>query len=428
MRIQRLFAIGLTGLMTVLPLVAQHNGDRSPYSRYGYGSMVSQTTTASRAMGGLSYGLRDGMITNPSNPASYTAVDSLTFIWDVAVSARYAYLSESGRGDGRWLGNFEYATMLLPLSRRVGLSAGLTPLSTTGYEFGSTNIMGGDPNTSEYLRTYSGSGGYNRIYLGVGVNPLGNLHLGTNVSYLFGHTAHSSKSFSTTEALTPVKNERLQLRGLKVDLGAQYVVKLDTTNTRSITLGASVSPSMGFSSEYILTRLNSSPSGTSELVRSDTTRNGSYTLPLTIGLGASYRIANKLMIGADVKYAKWSEARFDNLSARMQDQWQAILGGEYTPNSRGRSPWLRAKYRAGLSFGTSYLNVPNASGAFGGYHELGASAGIGLPLVDRRSAINVSIEYRQLAPRLSGMVREQYIGATIGVVFNESWFRKARVN
>ena len=37
-------------------------------------------TAGSKAMGGLSVGLRDGMITNPSNPASYTAVDSITFI------------------------------------------------------------------------------------------------------------------------------------------------------------------------------------------------------------------------------------------------------------------------------------------------------------------------------------------------------------
>lgn len=56
------------------------NNTNSPYTRYGYGHLADQGSSNSKAMGGVAYGLRDGTQVNFANPASYTAVDSLTFI------------------------------------------------------------------------------------------------------------------------------------------------------------------------------------------------------------------------------------------------------------------------------------------------------------------------------------------------------------
>ncbi len=39
-----------------------------------------------KAMGGIAYGLRDKYQVNFANPASYTAIDSLTFIFDGGIS------------------------------------------------------------------------------------------------------------------------------------------------------------------------------------------------------------------------------------------------------------------------------------------------------------------------------------------------------
>ena len=73
--------------------VAQNNTN-SPYTRYGYGQLSEQGSSNSRAMGGIAYGLRDKYQTNFANPASYTAVDSLTFIFDGAVSLQNTNLSK----------------------------------------------------------------------------------------------------------------------------------------------------------------------------------------------------------------------------------------------------------------------------------------------------------------------------------------------
>ena len=47
-------------------------------------------------MGGIAYGLRDGSHINPLNPASYTAIDSLTFLFDGGFSMQNTNFSSEG--------------------------------------------------------------------------------------------------------------------------------------------------------------------------------------------------------------------------------------------------------------------------------------------------------------------------------------------
>ena len=76
-----LLSAGLLTAGTAGALSAQSNSDRSPYSRFGYGTLGMRQTATTRALGGIGAGLRDGLVVNPANPASYTAVDSMTSSW-----------------------------------------------------------------------------------------------------------------------------------------------------------------------------------------------------------------------------------------------------------------------------------------------------------------------------------------------------------
>lgn len=426
-------AIALSGLyLTSLEGHAQHNNERSPYSRFGYGTMLRPTNAANRGMGGLSYGLRSGEAANPANPASYTAVDSMTFIFDLGISAGISILSEGGKSDNRTLGNLEYATMLFPLGHRMAMSAGVLPWARTGYTFGNMETPSGDPNELRYQRKYNGSGSFHQVYLGLAIEPIQGLHIGANAQYLFGHRELERRyTVVSNTANYSTLNDRLSLTGVRFDLGAQYELRLDTAGQKSITIGATFTPRTSLSNERILLNQNVATSGATagsiDIVRNDTIRSQRYTLPHSFGAGLTYRVANKLLLGADVQYSRWTQVEYQDLEATFQNQWRVTLGGEYVPNFRLRSPWKRAKYRVGLSAGNSYLRVPSPSGGLSGYNEYGASVGIGIPLVDRRSSINIAIEYKHLHPTSKGMVREQYIGATVGIVFNEGWFRKARV-
>lgn len=72
--------------MATLYAPAQTNGSNSPYSRFGLGSLKDQSQGFNKAMSGVALGFRDGNRINMQNPASYSAIDSLSFIFDVGLT------------------------------------------------------------------------------------------------------------------------------------------------------------------------------------------------------------------------------------------------------------------------------------------------------------------------------------------------------
>ena len=61
----RVLSVGVLAGLTTGSLVAQNNSDRSPYSRFGYGTLGLRQTATTRALGGLGAGLGDGLIFIP---------------------------------------------------------------------------------------------------------------------------------------------------------------------------------------------------------------------------------------------------------------------------------------------------------------------------------------------------------------------------
>ncbi|HCO68030.1 MAG TPA: hypothetical protein DIT04_09800, partial [Dysgonomonas sp.] len=167
-----------TSLLALLIIPAYGQNTDSPYSRYGYGILNNQAIGASRSMGGISYGVR-GMNTNPGNPASYTRVDSLTFIFDIGINYNKARLSEGSNKQSHDNGGLDYIAMQFPLAKNVGMSIGILPFSSVGYSFGSQQNEG-----VATTKTFSGSGGFSEVYGGLAVEPIRNLSIGANVGFL----------------------------------------------------------------------------------------------------------------------------------------------------------------------------------------------------------------------------------------------------
>ena len=64
-----------------ISIMAQ-SGTNSPYSQFGLGLLADQSSGFSRGMNGLGIGFREHNQVNYLNPASYSAIDSLSFIFD----------------------------------------------------------------------------------------------------------------------------------------------------------------------------------------------------------------------------------------------------------------------------------------------------------------------------------------------------------
>ena len=175
-------------LLSSLGLHAQ-SGTNSPYSQYGLGELSEQSGSFSRGMNGLAYGLRLNNQVNALNPASYSALDSLSFIFDAGVSLQMTQFKEGGRSISARNADLEYVVAGLRLFRHVGVSFGLLPYTNVGYDYSNSAHINGslspESPTATYNNKYSGSQGLHQVYLGVGAEPLRNLSVGVNASYLW---------------------------------------------------------------------------------------------------------------------------------------------------------------------------------------------------------------------------------------------------
>ena len=220
-------------------LVAQDmnpsNLTNSPYSRYGMGKLGSVGNTSTRAMGDIGIALRTSSFTNLANPASLTAIDTLTMLFDTGLTAEWASFSENGVRSIDWNAGFAYMSFHFPLWRNFAMSLSLTPYTMVGYGYGGEEkieIEGGitSKDSLKYSNSYAGDGGLSKMMMGLGWRPINTrtsmLSLGVNAGYIFGTVQHAgSISISTGQGQSTITTREFTARGLELGAGLQYQQK-----------------------------------------------------------------------------------------------------------------------------------------------------------------------------------------------------------
>jgi len=439
--------LSLIVLITVTSATfAQQVGSNSPYGRYGYGLLSNQSFGASEAMGGISYGLRRSQQVNHGNPASYSKLDSLTFIFDLGVSGHYASYSDGLNKQNFYNGNLDYIAMQFPVLNKVGASIGLLPYSKTGYNYGQTRTL----EDIVYEEVFRGTGGLSQVYAGIAYEPLPYFSVGANVSYLFGNFSYSSVSVPRTATGATVGEEKkaYSIRDLKYDFGAQFTFPIDKAS--SLTVGAVYSPKLTSKADVYATEMMflSDPytnpyQNPSEVLRDDTLSNHHFQLPTTYGLGATYSNTN-LLVGVDGTFQQWNGLDYpevlDGLTPqnRFNNAYKISAGAEYVVDPYSRNFFSRVRLRAGVSYGNSYTNVSvynpstNANAGVGGFKEYGINFGLGLPFRDsmsgRLSLLNVGFSYISQRPDLPYMIKQDMFKISLNMNINEFWFFKRQFN
>ncbi len=422
----RILSVCVAVLLFSPVLNAQNNSTESPYTRFGIGELSQSTSNVSRGLGNTGIALHSKGHINPKNPASYVAVDSQTFILDFSTSLGWAWYAENGRRDNRILGNFEYLSMLFPVSKWMAISAGIMPYSSVGYRLGSTQGITGSTQ-KEYSINYQGSGNINEIYLGTAFSPYKGLSLGINGSFLLGELEHTQLlSYSDANSFNTLFYDALRLNGFKASFGVQYGFAIGKKD--KLTVGLTYTPSLALKSILLHEESIVQSGVTQSLNKSDSiASNSAYRVPEQFGLGAAYEISDKLLLTGDVQYNIWKNALPETATYKVQNQWQTGLGIAYTPAASDRSFWKRVEYRGGLSLENSYLRLP-VENALSGYYKGGVSIGLSIPMIDRRSFLDLTLDYGHLTPQASGLVHENSLRLTIGLRFNEGWFRKIKLD
>lgn len=406
-----IFAVSL---VSVLYVQAQPVETNSPYSQLGYGQLGNNSFGMSRAMGGIGYGLRTNQQINPMNPASYTAMDSLTFLFDIGVNIHGSRFKEGSMKETHWNGNLEYISMQFPLGKWMAASAGVIPFSVVGYEYAMKDAL------TESTSTYIGEGGLNQAYIGLSAQLAKWLSIGVNASYLFGNITHTINTIPTGSTSSDVGTfeRKMSVTDFRIQAGLQYTQQLNEKS--SMTFGLVYAPQKKLLGKYY--RVNYSQatsSGSAQQVMSgDTTRlKSNYALPATYGGGLTYVWDKRLTVGADVTYQSWSDVRFGGETGVLNNRLKVGVGGEYLPSTSDRSYWKRVKYRLGAYYDKSYIKVGT-----GDLKEVGVTCGFGFPIRSDKSIINVGLEYVNRTPSVKGMITENYFRLSVGLTFNEMWF------
>ncbi|KAA6333954.1 hypothetical protein EZS27_017685 [termite gut metagenome] len=397
-------------LILLSEAVSAQNNTNSPYTRYGYGQLADQTFGKSKAMGGIAYGLRDRYQINPSNPASYSAVDSLTFLYEGGITLQNTNFSDGTTKLNTKNSSFDYVAMQFRLHRKLGMTVGLLPFSNVGYNFSQVNTE-----TPANTITYSGEGGLHQFFAGLGFQVTKNLSIGTNLSYLWGNiTRNAVVIFASTASASSYQETRVvSLKDVKFDLGLQYTYDLGKKN--SLTAGLVFSPKRKLTNEVYEQTVTGAV--TIKDIKAD------FGIPLSWGLGVTYMYDTRLSVGLDYSLQKWSKVSYLGDANAFCDYSKIAGGIEYLPRYAGGGYFSYIKYRAGVYYSTPYYKIENVSAK-----EYGITGGIALPLPRTRSILNVSAQYIKVGGPTATMLDENQLRINVGLTFNERWFFKRQVD
>jgi hypothetical protein len=272
-------------------------------------------------------------------------------------------------------------------------------------------------------RYYSGAGGQSKVYAILSYDLLSRLSVGVKLSYLFGDITHTTyQVFSgVTSPYNLTKMDTIRSYGFLYDIGVQYHQPVG--KFKMLTIGAIYSPKIRYGATVAMSVASTGSTVPSEYLVS---RDSAFEMPETYGLGFTYNQLGKFLVGADVLYQKWADAKYYDQTNAFNNRLKTNVGGELIPNRTGSNLFGKIRYRAGLYYTNSYLKVDDS-----GYHEYGANIGFGIPLPDRRSVsrsyLNIAFEYSKIVPEIKTLINEQYFKISLSYTFNESWFFKQRV-
>lgn len=410
---KHLFLPAIMALAALIPARAQ---EQSPYSMMGFGVLNDHASSTQRSMGGVGYAVSSRGKINVKNPASYAAIDSMTFLFDIGVDAGALISRQDDLSSTKPLGGLDYVTMQVPIGKWMGASIGLLPYSSVGYRFGA-EIVNGEA-------AYQGQGGVSEVYLGWAARPVKGLTAGFNMGYLFGNVINDVYQTAADNGSSSLYERVLKVRDFNAQLGIQYHQNL--TRLDRLSLGATYTFGHRFHGQGYGVKYDVSSSST---VKPDTvgfTRLAKrFTMPCTLGVGLAYSHDERLLVGVDFTWQPWSKAKFlgiEGFSAPLQlaDRWKAAIGAEFTPAHRG-AYHKRMAYRLGAYAGQDYMTI-----AGNNVKEFGVTCGFGFP-TPLRTTINLGLEYRRRVTKPLATVGENYFMVTLGIALNEVWFMPSRI-
>ncbi|HZH85840.1 MAG TPA: hypothetical protein VFD77_00890 [Brumimicrobium sp.] len=426
----------------------------SPYSSRGIGDVGFYGNAYISGLGGASTALTDSSQTNLFNPSTYSLVAKQLPLFSIGVSHFEKTFSNNGLTSKGRFTSITHMSLVVPFAKRLGIAAGLKPLSRTGYEINDHELIGGD----SIFYTYKGDGGIQEFLLGFSGNILDrrnqSLSIGVNGKYYFGKVNNERRTFKVANGIETggmdIKSIRARDFGLEFGLNYDYRPNL----AHSIRFGGVFRPGKNLSFEKSQDRIYygnyySKPSYDT-LINLDGVR-GEVYLPTKTSFGLTYSFtpqndsmsnSSKLrsfMFTVEYSMEDWSnyEEKFElgSTTGEYINSNALRMGFEFIPHriAVDRSAYINVLDKMSYRLGAYLVNTPyevNGKQLI----DQGLTAGIGIPLVMSRavSTISISGSYGVMGETEGlGVIKENYFGFNLGINIApgyDRWFRKYKLD
>lgn len=441
--------------------------NNSPYARYGIGNLTGAPNVRSSGLGGMSIALREDSIpflVNFLNPASYTSLGFTAF--DIGIYGNVATISSSTATETVNRGNLSYFAFGFPIVRirdrsqrdttvwdddmkfRVvkkrnfwGGAFGLREFSSINYAVTDRKI----DTTSLYGNVdykFQGDGGLNQFFIGIGIEPVKNLSIGLNASYLFGRMNRIQRVEFEDDNYFNVKSDRFtDVGGFYVDYGLQYALGVKG-GQHVLTFGSTFAHPMKVrANSTLLGRTYTLTTFGEDLFRDtivyDKIKGGHITTPWKYGFGLSWRKGEKWLFGVEHSQELWSGYKdVYGKNDSLADAWKTSAGVEFKPSvpHTNRGFWAyfgKMHYRLGGYYAMTQYRLNGTQ-----LPEYGITLGFGFPLRRTRagsntflqSMINVAVEWGQRGTTDRSLLLENYWNFKLGFTLNDRWFIKRKYN
>ena len=412
-------------------------GTFSPYSFYGIGTLKFKGTVENKSMGGLSI-YTDSIHVNLRNPAGLVGPNLKSFNqesrpvkFSVAGSTNNVNLEANSGTFKTNTTTLDYLTLSVPIGK-FGIGFGLLPYTSVGYKLESTE-------NDLLINRYSGEGGLNKTFFGLGYQLTKDLSVGINVSYNFGNVKNSVIEFVYDAENNPLQyqsreNNRSDLSGLNYNLGLSY--KKMINEKFELVTGLTYAPESTLKSNNTrsFSTIIISQSGQEFEINNidadlgaDNLKSTDLTLPSRISFGAGIGQPRIWFVGAEYTFQntkKFSNPIFSVDNTTFVNASNISLGGFFIPDYNSFSSYLkRATYRAGLHFENTGLEINNET-----IKEFGISFGVGLPVGNIFSNANLGFEIGKRGTTNQNLVQENFFNLNISLSLNDRWFQKRKYN
>ena len=403
----------------------------SPYSVLGIGDDVSSKTVEEMSMGGVGTASNSTYQFTFSNPASYSSI--LLTTYTLAGQNRGISLKDANGKQKTSNASLSYLAMGIPLGEKGGFVFGLQPNTSVGYSL-IDRVLDSNDETIE-VTGYDGDGGTNRVFFGAGYEVITGLSFGLEGEYVFGNIDNSITNQERDVQLGTKYVTDTRVKGFGLKAGLLY--KKELKENLFLNLGATIQLENELESEgheYLYTVSFANGESPRDTILNNAST-GFYKKPLKTSLGVSIGNPNKWEASVDYSFQDKVELGGNLLNNSPKLAYQKgskfSVGGYYLPKHNSISSyWDRVIYRAGMRVEQTGLMV-NGTGnpsQFDAIDDFGISFGVGLPMGNQISRLNLGFEFGKRGTTDNGLIEENYFNFKLGLSLSNKWFRKREIN